>query len=213
MVVLFALLAAPASAGADATINAIPFDSYDAAEYTIDAGEKVTFTNYDFSNHDVVGQGFKSALIGPTQSAPVEGADALAPGRYPFVCSIHANMKATLVVRGSEPPPPEPPPSNPEAPPGQPEPPAGQASDTEAPGLKLRLRRDGRDVVARIGVDEAAEINIRAGGDRRSRGVSGARTFNVRYRRRANRQFRVTVTARDSSGNESGISRRWRPRR
>ena len=41
---------------------------------------------------------FGTPLIGPGQSAPVAGVEALAPGDYGFYCSLHANMRGTITV-------------------------------------------------------------------------------------------------------------------
>jgi plastocyanin len=202
-----ALLVAPAIASADQTITAVPRDRYDAAEYTIDAGERVTFVNRDITTHDVVGEGFKSPRTDPGQSSTVAGAETLSAGRYEFICSIHPYMKATLVVQGGPTPPPPgeepPPPSN------EPPPPA----DTTAPGLRVRLIRERRAVLVRITVDEAARLEVRAAGKTRTSGTSGPNTVTMRFRTRRTRRFRAVVKATDAAGNERSVTRRLRPRR
>jgi plastocyanin len=73
----------------------------------VPAGGSLTFTNYDILQHDVTsderapdgGPLFSTPLIGTGQSATAEGLDRLQPGHsYGFFCSLHANMRGTLVV-------------------------------------------------------------------------------------------------------------------
>lgn len=189
-------LAAPAAASADAVITALPPDRFDPAEVTIDAGERVTFANRDVSVHDVVGEGFRAQRTDPGRNAPVEGADKLAAGRHAFVCSLHSNMKGTLVVRGT--PPADPPPSDP---PDDPPPPAGgPPADTTRPRVTVRVRKR----VVRVTVDEAARIVLRAGGRTLRRRTDGAAT--VRFRLRA-RPRRLVVRATDAAGNVATVRR------
>ena len=198
------LLALPAAALADETITAIPFDRYDPAEVTIDAGERVTFANRDVSTHDVVGPGFRSPETAPGRSAPVEGAERLSSGRYEFTCSLHPYMKATLVVRGPGDPPPsgDPPPESPPAP-----------ADTTAPGLRVRLAREGRFVLVRIRVTEAARLEVTAGRVTRRRGTEGPKTLTMGFRANPARRFRARVKAVDAGGNETSVTRRLAARR
>jgi polyvinyl alcohol dehydrogenase (cytochrome) len=74
---------------------------------TTSKGGRLSFTSLDLPQHDVVavddgpdGQPlFKSRLIGLGETAPVEGLDRVEPGRrYEFYCSIHPNMRGTLIV-------------------------------------------------------------------------------------------------------------------
>jgi plastocyanin len=190
------LLAAPAAAYADETITAIPRDRYERAEYTIDAGEKVNFTNRDIATHDVVGEGFKSRLTDPGQTAPVEGADKLGGGRYEFFCSLHSNMRGTLVVNGPAAPPPPPPGDQPPPPP---------AADTTPPGLIVRILRRVRAVIVRVTVDEAATVKIGT----RTRSTTGPGRVTFRLPRRVRR---VTIVATDTAGNRRTVTRRV-PRR
>jgi len=73
--------------------------TYATSTVTIQHGQSLSFTNLDVPQHDVQGNGFGSQLISTGQSAPVTGADKLAPGSYPFFCSIHRNMNGTLIVQ------------------------------------------------------------------------------------------------------------------
>jgi plastocyanin len=113
--VIVSLLAATA-AWADETISARPVNSFGAAVTTIDQGEKVTFRNMDLAGHDVVSTKagddgkplFRSDLIGPGSSGPVVGTEYLVTGTYPFFCSIHPGMEATLEVTSAGTPVPRP---------------------------------------------------------------------------------------------------------
>jgi plastocyanin len=200
-VTVLALLAVPAGAGADETITAIPRDRYEAAETTIDVGERVTFSNRDIVTHDVFGDGFKSPHTDPGANSRVEGAERLGPGRYEFICSLHAHMKATLVVRGTATPSPPPPP-----PPDESPPPEAPPADTTAPRIGVRVKAG----VLRVRVDEAATVVIRAGARRVRRTTDGPATIRVRLPRRARR---VSITASDPAGNRRTVSRRLPSRR
>jgi plastocyanin len=72
--------------------------TYATPAVTIQHGQSLSFTNLDVPQHDVQGNGFGSPLISTGQSTPVAGVDTLAPGSYPFFCSLHRNMTGTLVV-------------------------------------------------------------------------------------------------------------------
>ena len=113
--VIIALLAA-ATAWADGTITARPVNTYGSAVTTIDQGEKVTFRNSDLAGHDVVATKrgddgkplFRSELVSPGSSGPVTGTEYLTTGTYPFFCSIHPGMEATLEVSSAGTPVPRP---------------------------------------------------------------------------------------------------------
>jgi plastocyanin len=98
-----ALLGGPAQAAADQRVIAAPFSSgYVVPDVTIDPGEKLTFFNPDVAQHDVVSEKpglFASETVGTGAEVPVVGADTLASGSYPFICSVHPYMKGTLTVR------------------------------------------------------------------------------------------------------------------
>lgn len=115
LVVMLCLLG-PASAWADGTITARPVNQFGAAVTTIDQGEKVTLQNYDLAGHDVTSNQtgdsgaplFRSALVGPGGSGPVEGTEYLTTGSYDFFCSVHPGMEATLDVTSAGEPVPRP---------------------------------------------------------------------------------------------------------
>ena len=100
-------LLAAAAAWADETITARPVYAFAQAVTTIDQGEKVTLQNIDPAyGHDVTAAKagddgkplFRSELVAPGASGPVQGTEYLTTGTYPFVCSIHPGMEATLDV-------------------------------------------------------------------------------------------------------------------
>ncbi len=115
-VVAIAALAVPASASAITdTITAESNTSYsgstDPNGFLLDAGRTPGFVNADpqaTTQHNVVATGdgpdgeelFRSPLIPGGASARVEGAQYLTPASYPFVCTIHADMRGTLIVSG-----------------------------------------------------------------------------------------------------------------
>ena len=112
-------LIAAAAAYADETITARPPNEFAASKTTIDQGEKVTLRNVDIAGHDVTSSKksedgkplFQSELVAPQSSGPVEGTEFLTTGTYPFVCTVHPGMDATLEVtsQGTPKPRPEPP--------------------------------------------------------------------------------------------------------
>ena len=103
--VIVSLLAA-ATAWADETITARPVNTFAQAVTTIDQGEKVTLRNTDLAGHDVTATKngddgkplFRSELVSPGGSGPVRGTEYLTTGTYPFICTVHPGMEATLEV-------------------------------------------------------------------------------------------------------------------
>lgn len=93
------------SASAATTVTATD-DLFDAPSYSIAQGEKLFLQNNGVRRHDVSAvqdapfgntQLFESSLIG-TGSDVVDGTEYLTAGSYPFVCTLHSNMQATLEV-------------------------------------------------------------------------------------------------------------------
>jgi cytochrome c oxidase subunit II len=82
--------------------------SYDPATLSIKKGDIVTVTNKDNAPHTVTsgssatdpknGKLFDSGLIMPGKSVKVNTA-SLAPGTYPFHCTVHTYMSGTLTVK------------------------------------------------------------------------------------------------------------------
>jgi plastocyanin len=94
----FALAASPILA----TDNA-----YNAPTYTMDQGERPTFTDGGASQHNVTGRQngpdkralFSTPTLNGGQQAAVDGTQYLTAGTYSFFCTIHpTEMQATLVV-------------------------------------------------------------------------------------------------------------------
>lgn len=90
----------------------------------VEEGEPITFTNADIAPHDFVADGhylsrkaarkvkwcsgfdkgkcplFWSQKVGTGESTEVEGLGRLRSGsEYMFMCTVHPNMKGTLIVR------------------------------------------------------------------------------------------------------------------
>lgn len=151
-------------AAADETIIAGPPIQYYTGSITIDQGEKVTFTNLDIADHDVVARDtdatgaplFKSELIGRGASAPVVGVERLVTGSYAFFCSIHVEMAGSINVTSAGTPAP-----------GGPTPGPGGGPDKTPPKVKLRvvdariaavLKRGALNV--RVSTNEVATVGI-----------------------------------------------------
>jgi plastocyanin len=64
-------------------------------------GRTLNFQNRDIAPHDVRSTNglFNSALIHLNQVTRVYGAERLVKGSYGFYCSIHTNMKGTIIVK------------------------------------------------------------------------------------------------------------------
>jgi plastocyanin len=103
---LVVFLAVAVPAWADETITARPPNEFATPVTTIDQGEKVTLSNVDIAGHDVTASKrgpdgkpvFGSDLVAPGDSGPVLGTEYLVTGSYPFVCTVHPGMDATLEV-------------------------------------------------------------------------------------------------------------------
>src|SRR3954470_11024078 len=139
LVVLALLLLVPAVAWADKQIDATPGNRFSGDSYTMDQGEKLVFHNGDTVTHDVTATQkgpdgkplFSSGLVDAGKSAPVDGSQYLTEGHYEFICTIHPNMKAMLMVTGNGTPAQRPGTSGTSAP--------STAKDTKAPDLALRI--------------------------------------------------------------------------
>ncbi len=143
-----ATLAAPAAAQADIVITAETLWRFGASSYEITAGDKVVFKNNDVLSpgpHDVTSVGnangvslFKSRTGGFGSESPVERADLMPAGSYPFLCSIHTFMRGTLNVKAKPTPPP----------------------DTMKPTLQAEIRSTSRKAALRSG-----RLRVRLGSD------------------------------------------------
>jgi plastocyanin len=114
-----ALLPASAWTSAD-LIRSTSGNQFDRPIYYSDRGDLVQFQHGGGGPHNVTSTQFSggvrlfsSATI-RSGTTPVNGTQSLAPGTYPFICTIHDGMAAQLVVRPSAAPPPSPSPSRPD---------------------------------------------------------------------------------------------------
>jgi plastocyanin len=89
---------APAAVLAAGTKHTVAIDGvkYDPPTVTVKRGDTVTWTNKDPFPHTVTAQGaFDSKEIAADGKWSYV---ARKPGRYDYICTLHPNMKATLVV-------------------------------------------------------------------------------------------------------------------
>ncbi|MDP9133224.1 MAG: hypothetical protein M3N56_00155 [Actinomycetota bacterium] len=112
-------VAAPSAAAAPANIlagdpAAANKDLFNPTAFSHEAGTVATLTWVAGGSHDAIANGsgpdgrplFRSDLIGEG-TTPVEGSQYVSGGSYPFFCTIHAGMTATLDVAGTPLPRPE----------------------------------------------------------------------------------------------------------
>jgi plastocyanin len=86
--------AQPSAPAATVTIH----DDFAPPTLTVKAGQTVRFINKDDEKHTVTANGglFDSKGISPNHSFSYTFAK---PGQYPYHCTIHPNMKGTVVVK------------------------------------------------------------------------------------------------------------------
>lgn len=91
----------PAAAAPGTSANAIDIKgfAFDPADASVKVGTKVTWTNSDSTAHNVVADdgSFKSETLSQGASYSFTPTKA---GTFDYVCTFHANMKATLTVTG-----------------------------------------------------------------------------------------------------------------
>ncbi len=75
-------------------------DDFSPASITIDAGQTVTFVNYDGDDHTATGSGFDTGII--RERGGVASVTLDTPGRYPFACQIHPEMVGEVLVRDED---------------------------------------------------------------------------------------------------------------
>lgn len=117
-------VAGPAGAAVVATAPGGFLAGFVPPVVVIEEGESITYANADIAPHDFVADGhflpkkaarkvkwcsgfdagkcplFWSPKIGSGESTQVEGLQRLRSGKqYNFLCTVHPNMKGTLVVR------------------------------------------------------------------------------------------------------------------
>lgn len=225
------LLLLPAVAWADKQIDATPGNRFSGDSYTMDQGEKLVFHNGDTVTHDVTATQkgpdgkplFSSGSVDGGKSAPVDGSQYLTEGHYEFICTIHPNMKAMLMVTGNGTPAQRPGGG------GSTSTPSG-AKDTKAPDLALRIVSRGARVArtrhaltVRVTLDEPAHVMLKAVARPKVNGrlvtiakidkhlAAGAHRVRVRLTRagrlalRSRRHLAVIVTGRamDAAGNDT----------
>ena len=96
--VLAGALALAGAAAADAPASTVAIDgtSYAPATLTVKRGTTVSFVNKDPFPHTVTVPGkFDSKEIGAGKTWKYKAAKA---GRFDYICTLHPNMKGTLVV-------------------------------------------------------------------------------------------------------------------
>jgi plastocyanin len=105
-VVSLALMPAGAWAVADVITNS--GNQFTQGTYNSEAGDLVQFQHSGSgaphnvtSTQSLGGQSLFSSATISTGTTPVNGTQFLTPGTYPFVCTIHAGMQATLNVSAS----------------------------------------------------------------------------------------------------------------
>ena len=103
---LVALFGAAGAGGAAENITADPACcQFSKAEFHSNEGERPTYvgSGLDFHNVTAKGRGPDGSRLFRTRdirsgTTPVEGAQYLSAGSYPFECTLHLGMEATLVV-------------------------------------------------------------------------------------------------------------------
>lgn len=80
-----------------ATTHAVEIKDFKYAPITltIKKGDTVKWTNQDTVEHTATGSGFDSGLLGKGESFSFVFTQA---GTYPYICTPHPNMKATIIV-------------------------------------------------------------------------------------------------------------------
>jgi plastocyanin len=68
---------------------------------TVSKGGKLSYFNGDAVKHNVASPDglFRSDLADTNTTVPVVGVEKLEPGKYPFICQPHPNMRGTLTVK------------------------------------------------------------------------------------------------------------------
>jgi plastocyanin len=85
---------ARAQAAASASVAMRDF-SFSPATVGVEVGDSVTWTNQGQAPHTATGDGFDTGNVGPGESGSATFSRA---GSFPYVCSIHPNMRGTVRV-------------------------------------------------------------------------------------------------------------------
>ena len=223
-----ALLALPAAASADVTIQAVDGPANDLQgnvwsprDVTIKVGESVSWSFAGTTNlHNVQADPSGSAwdLKTPYLTAgPTATKQFTAPGTYKFLCDLHkSSMNGTVTVTGADgaPPPPPPPPPLSEQPFGNDTPPLSvfEVRDTVVPKLdRVKVSRVARGVRVKFRLSEAGKVTVKA---TRGRSVTtrtvevakGTRSITIKGLKAG--AYRVRVSAKDFAGNAAKSARR-----
>ena len=205
------MLPAAAAIADEEIVGATP-NRYSNPQVTIDQGERLTFRNTDFANHDVTSDppgAFASETIGRGETSFVEGSQYLTTGSYNFFCSIHPQMTGTITVTSAGTPAPRPGTGSPPPP------------DTTAPVLTLKphsaraksLKR-GNELKVDIGTDEAGELGLTVKLGSRVAGrvteqfvTGGSKRVEIVLRKKVRRKLRsgsklkLALAGKDTAGN------------
>lgn len=74
-------------------------NAFDPSSLTVKSGTEVHFQNHDSIPHAIVANAGASVFATGSIAGGADGhITAPGPGTYPFYCSIHPSMKATLIV-------------------------------------------------------------------------------------------------------------------
>ena len=208
---LAALLAFPAVAAADATVQTMDAtNTFSPAEVTVKVGEKVTW-NFSAMPHNVKNNSTNWGIETKYLVAPQIASNTFTtPGEYLFLCQLHGTTmtgKVTVLDEAGTPPPPPPPPPLSEQPWTNDIPPLSvfEVRDTSAPKLdRVKVSRVKRGVKVGLRLSEAGKVTVKA---TRGRSVT-TRTFEVAKGTRSVTlrglkagRYRVRVSAKDLAGN------------
>ncbi len=86
---------APVTGAATVTIQNFAFSP---ASITVARGTTVTWTNQDSSTHQIASDAPGQFSSGPLSKGASYSFRFDTPGTYPYICSIHPSMKATVTV-------------------------------------------------------------------------------------------------------------------
>jgi plastocyanin len=194
------LALAPAGAWGVADVIKNSGNSFDKPSYDSDEGDLVRFEHTGGAPHNVTSTQFSggerlfsSATI-KSGSTAVNGTESLSPGTYPFICTIHDNMAAELVVRESAAPPPAP---GPGPAPGEPEPGPGPGPLT----LELGAKKQELTKKLKFFATSSADSTLVAGGSVKQTTVQLAADEKTKVKAKLNRSQRERLEEKlDRSG-------------
>ena len=92
------------TAGGEMVRVAMKDIAFDPKKLTVDKGTTIEWTNEDTVGHDVTktagpGPDFKSGPPGAMMKGDTFDTTLTTPGKIDYVCTVHANMKASITVR------------------------------------------------------------------------------------------------------------------